>query len=94
MSIPIRDWQIEYSKEKGLSLINLVEKHKVTYGNYPKSFSEIKGKMNLKVPKWTALGTKYTYDFFENGNYIVGFKSYYGYDLYYDKLNKEWIAYD
>ncbi|UOX33945.1 hypothetical protein LXD69_00165 [Flavobacterium sediminilitoris] len=94
LSIPVRNWQIEYSKEKGIDIVELVEKYKMNYGDYPKSLSEIDQKMKSDVPKWTALGTKYSYKFFENGNYSIGFKSYYGYNLQYNKLNKEWIAYD
>ncbi|WP_282074096.1 hypothetical protein [Polaribacter atrinae] len=94
ISIPTRNWQIEYSKENGMNIVELVEKYKMNYGNYPKSLSEIEQKMKSDVPKWTALGTKYTYDIFINGNYSIGFKSYYGYDLHYENLNKEWIATD
>ncbi|MBF04386.1 MAG: hypothetical protein CMP76_13955 [Flavobacterium sp.] len=94
ISNPIRKWQIEYSKENGINLVELVEKYKMNYGNYPKSLSEIKEKSNLDIPSWTALGTKYSYELFENGNYSIGFKSYYGYNFYYDKLNKKWNADD
>ena len=94
LSIPIRNWQIEYSKENGMSIVNLVAKYKMDYGIYPKSLSEIEQKMNSDIPKWTALGTKYSYEVFKNGNYSIGFKSYYGYDLHYENMNKEWIATD
>ncbi|WBX70346.1 hypothetical protein [Tenacibaculum retecalamus] len=94
LSIPIRNWQIEYSKENGMNIVELVEEYKMNYGNYPKSLSEIEQKMKSEIPKWTALGTKYSYELFINGNYSIGFKSYYGYDLHYENLNKEWIATD
>jgi len=94
LSIPIRSWQIEYSKENGMNIVELVEKYKADYGNYPKSLSEIEQKMKSDIPKWTALGTKYSYEVFINGNYSIGFKSYYGYNLHYENLNKEWIATD
>ncbi|TXD80917.1 hypothetical protein ESY86_19740 [Subsaximicrobium wynnwilliamsii] len=94
LSIPVSNWQIKYSKENGMNIVELVEKYKISYGTYPKSLSEIEQKTNSNIPKWTALGTKYNYEFFDNGNFSVGFKSYYGYDLYYDKRNKKWTSYD
>ena len=77
-----------------MNIVELVEKYKMNYGNYPKSLSEIEQKMKTNIPKWTALGTKYSYKIFTNGNYSIGFKSYYGYNLHYENIKKVWVIID
>ncbi|RZS93589.1 hypothetical protein [Aquimarina brevivitae] len=94
VSTPIREWQIENSKEKGTQIIELIDKYKLQNGKYPKSLAELEKKSNLDIPERTKIGTKYLYQVYENGNYSLSFKSYYGYDLNYDKLNKEWYVTD
>lgn len=94
LSIPVKKWQIEYAKKSTINIVTSVEKFKIKYGIYPKSLSEMEQKLNLDIPDWTALGTKYDYELLKNGHYTIGFKSYSGYDLHYEKQNKKWISND
>ena len=94
VSNPIREWQIENSKHNGVGIVELVDAYKEKNGTYPKSLTELENETNVDLPKRTSIGTKYIYKLYENGNYSIGFKSYYGYDYHYNKVKKEWYSTD
>jgi hypothetical protein len=94
LSTPIRDWQIKKSKENGVKITELIDSYKLQNGKYPKSLFELEEKLNLNIPKRTKIGTKFLYKVYEDGSYSFGFKSYYGYNLNYNTLNKKWYITD
>jgi len=94
VSNPIREWQIENSKHNGVAIVEIVEAYKERNGSYPKSLTELENEANVDLPERTSIGTKYNYKLYENENYSIGFKSYYGYDYHYNKVEKEWYSAD
>ncbi len=94
VSNPIRVWQIENSKDNGLKIVELIDAYRDKNDAYPKTLTELENEMNVDLPKRTVIGTKYIYKLYENENYSIGFKSYYGYDFHYNKEKKEWYSTD
>lgn len=94
ISNPIREWQIENSKHNGVAIIEIVEAYKERNGSYPKSLIELENEANIDLPIRTSIGTRYNYELYENDNYSLRFKSYYGYDYHYNKVKKEWYSAD
>ncbi|MEP2278835.1 hypothetical protein [Maribacter sp.] len=94
ISNPIREWQIENSKDNGVKIVELIDNYAEKNGTYPKSLIELENVTIIDFPKRTSIGTKYIYELLENENYSIGFKSYYGYNYYYDKDNKKWHSTD
>lgn len=91
---PIRTWQIEKSKNETVYISELIENYKIQYKNYPSSLQELESKTKIDIPRRNFIGTKYKYVISENRNFSLYFKSYYGYDYYYNPKKNEWTAND